>query len=102
MVSLERTDEEKAAERVANMCPPSISSMPDVPVRPHHCADRAGVGEARPGGQPRGGDLVHLFCMAKVTSVSKQDTSDGAKCRVELSIVEMEAEDEDTEEPGHD
>lgn len=43
------------------------------------------------------GDLIHLFAMAEVTSVSKQDTGAGEKCRVELQITHLSVEDEDNE-----
>lgn len=43
------------------------------------------------------GDLFHLFCMAKVTSKSENDTTDGKKCCVELQIVAIGAESEDKE-----
>lgn len=43
------------------------------------------------------GDMVHLFCMAKVTSVSKRDTADGPDCRVELQITHIACENEDEE-----
>ncbi len=35
------------------------------------------------------GDLLDFRAMAKVTSVSKNDTGDGEKCCVELQIVMM-------------
>jgi hypothetical protein len=38
--------------------------------------------------------------MAKVTSISKQDTGNGAKIRIEMSIVMMSVEDESTEGTG--
>lgn len=45
------------------------------------------------------GDMIHMNCLAKVTSVSKNDTSDGPKKRVELQIIAIAAEsDEDDEE----
>lgn len=43
------------------------------------------------------GDMLHLFCMAKVTSVSKNDTENGNTCRVELQITHIAAESEDEE-----
>ena len=44
------------------------------------------------------GDLVHLFAMAKVTSISKSDSGDGEKCRVEMGIIALAAESENDED----
>jgi hypothetical protein len=46
------------------------------------------------------GDFIHLFALCKVTSVSKNDTGDGMKCRIELQITHagVESEDEENEE----
>lgn len=44
------------------------------------------------------GDHLHLQAIAKVTSVSKNDTGDGEKCRIELQIVMMDLVDGGTEE----
>lgn len=43
------------------------------------------------------GDMFHFHALAKVTSVSRHETEDGKKNRVELQITHMEAEDEDDE-----
>lgn len=44
------------------------------------------------------GDMLHMVCMVEVTSVSKNDTGDGEKCRVELQITHLGiAENESTE-----
>ena len=43
------------------------------------------------------GDFIHLFAMAKVTSVSTSDAGNGEKCRIELQITHMSIEDEDQE-----
>lgn len=44
------------------------------------------------------GDHVLLHCIAKVTSVSKQDTENGPKTRVEMQITHIAAEDDDEED----
>jgi len=50
-------------------------------------------------GTPSVGDMVHLFAMARVTSVSENEKSDGSKCcRVELQITHLGTEDESEEE----
>lgn len=43
------------------------------------------------------GDMIHLVGMAKVTSISANDTQDGKSCRIELQITHLELEDEDEE-----
>lgn len=43
------------------------------------------------------GDMVHLFCMAKVTSINKRDTTDGVDTRIEMQITHIACEDEDDE-----
>ena len=44
------------------------------------------------------GDMLHLFAMGKVTSVSKNDTEEGARVRVEIQLTHLGVEDEDDEE----
>ncbi len=44
------------------------------------------------------GDTIHLFAMAKVTSISKNETTEGENCRIELQITDLGLEDEDEEE----
>lgn len=43
------------------------------------------------------GDMLHLHCLAKVTSVSTHDNEYSSGCRVELQICYMSGEDEDEE-----
>lgn len=43
------------------------------------------------------GDMLHLHCLAKVTSVSSNETEDGSYSRVELVITHIAAESEDEE-----
>jgi hypothetical protein len=43
------------------------------------------------------GDFIHLFCFAKVTSISKNETSEGCRQRIELQITNIACEDEDEE-----
>ena len=47
---------------------------------------------------PEIGDMIHLFCMAKVTSISE----DGNGKRIELQITHMACEDEDEENEEED
>jgi hypothetical protein len=41
------------------------------------------------------GEHFHLFAMAKITSISKNETAEGENCRVELQIVSLEGESEE-------
>lgn len=43
------------------------------------------------------GDLLHMQCFAEVTSISKNDTGDGEKCRIELTLTRIGLENENTE-----
>ncbi len=48
--------------------------------------------------KPETGDMIHLFAMARVTSVSEREMADGSKCcHVELQITHLGLEDEDQE-----
>lgn len=56
---------------------------------------------------PSVGDMIHLFAMAKVTSVSENERENtrGEKtrcCRVELQITHLATEDEDNEAPSRE
>lgn len=44
------------------------------------------------------GDVLHMHCFAKVTSVNKRDTGAGPECRIELQITHISAEDESEED----
>lgn len=47
------------------------------------------------------GGIVHLHALGKITSVTQNDTSEGAKARVEIQITSMcciESEDEENRE----
>lgn len=48
------------------------------------------------------GDMLHLHCLAKVTSVSSHDNQYSSGCRVELQICYMNAESEDEENDEED
>jgi hypothetical protein len=95
MVSLERTPEDKVREHATEM--PAILSIPDVPYGLRICLTEAELEKLDLEDECEVGDMVHLFCMAKVTSVSKEDSGGGPRCRIELSITDMAVEDEDTE-----
>lgn len=48
------------------------------------------------------GDMLHAMCMFEVTSVSKNDTGNGEKCRIEVTITHMGIEDESSEYEDED
>lgn len=48
------------------------------------------------------GDMVHLFALSRVTCVSKNNTGDGEKTRVELQICYLGTELEDDEDAQTD
>jgi hypothetical protein len=53
--------------------------------------------------KPDVGDFIHVFGMARVTSVSEHEKSNGdACCRVELQITHLGLENEDEEEGDSD
>lgn len=43
------------------------------------------------------GDMLHLHCLARVTSVSSNENDDGEHIRVELQVTHIAAESEDEE-----
>jgi len=47
---------------------------------------------------PEIGDMIHIFAMAKVTSVSANATENGENRSVELQITHMSVENEDEED----
>lgn len=48
------------------------------------------------------GDVVHLFAFAKVTSKSVNETDEGQKARIEMQIIAISSEDENTENEAMD
>lgn len=48
------------------------------------------------------GDLFHLHAMAKITSISESESTDGKRCRVEMQIIALAGEDEDSENQAYE
>lgn len=48
------------------------------------------------------GDTFHLHAMAKITSISRNESQDGENCRVEMQITSLDAESEDDENEQYD
>lgn len=98
MVDMARTPEEKE-EAVESATLPAVDSVPDYPYGlclrlSHEELEKLGLDA-----DCEIGDMIHLFAMAKVTSVSMSDSERGGHyCNVELQITHLGLEDEDTEE----
>ena len=97
MVSMERTPEEKAEERARDIFPPAISDMPNVP--PGLCIALTEVELEKLDLEEdcEVGDMIHISGFARVTSISKNETDSGCRCRIELAITDLAVEDENTE-----
>lgn len=97
MVDMRRTPEEK--QEVASLSLPTALNQPDYPygLSISLCEnelEKIGFSQE----DLRVNDMVHLHCMAVVTSVSNHDNvSSGPSCRVELQITHISAESEDEE-----
>ena len=44
------------------------------------------------------GGVLHLHALARITSISKNETEHGEKCRVELQLTHLDGESEDEED----
>ncbi len=77
-------------------------SMPSVPIYPYGLAIRLGKDELEKLDVDYDdwevGDNFHLFCLAKITSIRKSETTDGHDCCVEMQITEISGESEEEEE----
>jgi hypothetical protein len=98
MRDMQRTDEEKSKARSEMYGSPMSDNVADVPPGLCICLTETEFEKLDRTSDLEVGDLIHLFAMAKVTSVSKSDTGDGERCRVELGIVALAAEDENDED----
>lgn len=101
MVSMAR-DAQEVKEEVSKNCGPLSSSAP---VYPYGLCLSLGTDELDKleiTEKPEVGDTIHLFAMAKVTSVSENESenTDGERsynCRIELQITDIAVESEDDE-----
>lgn len=100
MVDMTRSRGEKAEEVAETM--PSVMDIPDVPYGLCLCLTETELEKLGLDDDCEVGDLLHLFCMTKVTSVSKHDSGNGPNIRIELAIISMSVEDEATEEAPDD
>ena len=100
MVDMARTPEDWGSVN-DNMAMPAGGSMPDYPKYYY------GLTLALEGPEIKKlnladeeicvGDMIHIHGMAVVTSISKNQTETGERCRVELQLQHIAAEDEDEE-----
>ena len=97
MVDMRRTAEEKEEDREEMSVGLSAPSIPDVPYGLRLCLTHDELDKLGLDADCEVGDMIHLFAMAEVTSISKNDNGNGPECRVELSITHLGCEDEDTE-----
>lgn len=98
MVSMELTEEEKLEDCMP--CPPSIGNQPDYPYGlrislTERELDKLGLEE-----DPEIGDYIDLRAFACVTSASREQSANGPRRRIELTIERLAIEDEDREEMG--
>lgn len=102
MVDLQRTESDKMEAR-AEMYSSPVSDMPDVPYGLCICLTERELEKLELEGNAEVGDMLHGMFMARVTSVSKNDTGNGPTCRIEMGIFAMSVlENESTEMPGED
>ena len=102
MTDMTRSDEEKSEARMDSMYPSVLDQMPDVPTGLCICLTEKELEKLDLDSDAEVGDLLHGMFMAKVTSISKHDSSDGARCRIEMAVTHLSLEDEDTEEEDDD
>lgn len=102
MVDMTRSDAEKTQEHLDSMFPSAIANTPDVPHGLCICLTESELSKLDLDDDCEVGDLLHCNIMAKVTAISKNDNGNGAKCRIEMSIIFMAIEDESDEIPGEE
>lgn len=97
MVDMTRSDKEKAEDRVRDAYPPAISDMPDIPYGLCIALTETELEKLGVEDDCEVGDMLHISGMVRVTSISKNETDNGCRCRVECGFVLMAVEDESTE-----
>ena len=98
MIDMTRSAADRAKERAKYDAPASPFELPDVPYGLCITLTDRELEKLDLDDDCDVGDLVHLFAMGKVTSVSKNDGPMGCSCRVEISLIALRVEDESTEE----
>jgi hypothetical protein len=100
MTDMKRTPAEKVEEAVDMMCTAPISNVADYPYGLSLTLTEDELEKLGLDTNCDVGDLVDIRAFAEVTSVSKHQSDGKDRCRVELQIVRMSVENEDTEEVG--
>ena len=108
MVDMAKSPEEIKEDMPSTVAMPGKSSGPKVPVYPYGLCISLTENELEKMGMdaadlPEVGDMIHLMAMAKVTSVSQNESvdKDGGKtqcCRIELQITHLATENENEED----
>ena len=99
MVSMELDDEEK----LDATGPIPMPDKPDYPYGLRICLtdcefEKLGIDPSN----AQVGETFHLFAMAKVTSISSNDSEGGSNYRLEAQITDLALESEDQENEGED
>jgi hypothetical protein len=102
MTDLTRSDEEKSKEHMDSMLSSPFAHMPDVPPGLCICLTETELQKLELDSDCDVGDYLHGRFMARVTSVNKSESGGGARCRIELSLIAMNLENESTEDPDDD
>ena len=97
MVDMAKTPVEIKEEKAEMAVPAMEGDMPKYPWGLCISLDNESLDKLGADADCEVGDLVHIMAMAKVTSVSQNETTEGTNKRVELQIVQMSVEDESTE-----
>lgn len=82
------------------MCLPCSPTSPEQPIYPYGLSISLGDDEITKldlNTDCEVGDMLHMHCLAAVTSVSKNQTTSGTRTRIELQIRYISAESEDAE-----
>jgi formylmethanofuran:tetrahydromethanopterin formyltransferase len=84
-------------EKAERMMPPPPNETPDYPSGLCICLTQDELEKLDIENDAEVGDTIHLVAFAKVTSVSENTVNGEPKCRIELQITHLAAEDEDKE-----
>lgn len=94
LIDMRRTDDEK--QKSAALFP--VGSQPEYPYGLSLCLTHNELAKLGLESNCEVGEMIHLFALAKVTSISKQDTGNGEECRIELQVTHLGTESEDEED----
>ena len=92
MIDLSRSDEEKEDIGQFNY------EAPDYPPGLSICLTQDELEKLDLEDDCEVGDMIHMHCIARVTSVSKNEINGEQKCRVELQIIAIACDEEEDDE----